>query len=307
LADKCWSRRKILQAVLGGMSLSSALFAHAQQPGRRPRERSLADLERDAGGRLGVSVLDTASGTSLAHRGDERFGLCSTFKLLLAAVILREADRGRLKLDALVDLAQSPMVPHSPVTRASMERGRMSVAALAQATQVESDNLAANLLLGLIGGPAGFTALLRETGDNTTRLDRLEPDLNFVPPGDLRDTTTPEAMAHSVARLLTTNLLAPAARDTLVDWMVMTQTGARRLRAGLPSDWRAGDKTGTGAADGMPDKINDVAIVFPPGRAPLVVAAYYESPVRSNAIRDQDQAVLGEVGRITADWVNRRA
>jgi beta-lactamase class A len=300
------TRRRLLGTAIGGAMLVSGFDAWSAPPNATPRHRTIADLERSAGGRLGVCALDTGSGAQLSHRADERFGLCSTFKLLLAAVILREADQGRVRLDEPMKLPRDVSLPNSPVTDEARANGRdMTVLALAEAAQTQSDNLAANLLLGLVGGPAGFTSRLREAGDTETRLDRLEPELNFVTAGEVRDTTTPAAMARTVARFLTTDHLSEAARVTLVDWMVATKTGQRRMRAGLPADWRAGDKTGTGIADGMPVKLNDVAIAFPPGRAPIVIAAYYESPVRSTTIRDEDQAVLAEVGRIVAAGVAR--
>jgi beta-lactamase class A len=264
--------------------------------------RSLADLERAAGGRLGVTALNTESDETISHRGDERFGFCSTFKLLLAAVVLREVEQGRLKFDTRVHYSAADMVPYAPVTEHHFARGYMTIGALAEAAQVTSDNVAANLLLGVIGGPAGFTALLRAAGDETTRLDRFEPALNFVPPGELQDTTTPMAMSRTTARYLTTNYLSVANRRTLIEWMVATRTGTRRLRAGFPADWRAGDKTGTGVAGGMANKYNDVAIVFPPDRVPLVVTAFYESPVRSTSARADGDAVLAEAGKIVADW-----
>jgi beta-lactamase class A len=264
--------------------------------------QALAQLELSAGGRLGVVALDTGSGQAIGHRGDERFGFCSTFKLLLAAIVLREAEQGRLRLDARVHYSAADMVPYAPVTEQHLARGYMTIGELAEAAQVTSDNVAANLLLGVIGGPAGFTAMIRAAGDETTRLDRLEPALNFVPPGELQDTTTPMAMSLTAGRFLTTDYLSAGSRETLIDWMVATRTGTRRLRAGIPADWRAGDKTGTGMADGMANRYNDVAIIFPPGRAPLVVTAFYESPVRSTSARAEDDAVLAEVGRIVAGW-----
>lgn len=297
----CRSRRALLRAIrdatlLAALPASGALRAEEQA-------HSLAALEAAAGGRLGVAALDTGSGRTLSHRGDERFGMCSTFKLALAAVILRECDRGRLSLEQRVVYGPGDMVPYAPVTSVHLARGWMTVGALAEATQTTSDNVAANLLLGLIGGPEGFTAKLREAGDEVTRLDRLEPAMNRVPEGEIRDTTTPLAYARTVAGFVAGDGLDAASQRRLVDWTVATRTGTRRLRAGLPSDWRAGDKTGTGMAPGMPDKYNDVAIAFPPGRAPLVIAAYYESPRRSEEIRAEDEAVLASAARIVVEWL----
>ena len=126
--------------------------------------------------------------------------------------------------------------------------------------------------------------------------------MNLVPAGDERDTTTPRAMAQTMAKFLTGDLLKPATRDRLIDWMVQTKTGDKRIRAGLPKEWRAGDKTGTAQADSMTDKVNDLAIAFPPGRGALIVTAYYDSDKRTQDTRDEDQALLAEAGRIAAAW-----
>ena len=269
---------------------------------------SLAALEQASGGRLGVQVLDTGTGATFGHRTDERFGMCSTFKLPLAAVVLREVDQGRLRDDQWVPYGPADLLGHAPVTRERVAQGGMTLAALAHAIQTTSDNTAANLLLGLLGGPAGFTARLREGGDTVTRLDRLEPEMNRVVAGDPRDTTTPAAMAATVARQLTGDALSAASRARLVAWMVETRTGLRRVRAGLPPAWQAGDKTGTAMAPGMADKVNDVAIAWPPGRAPIVVAAFHETARSGSAdLRPQDEAVLASVGRLAAGWVTGKA
>lgn len=289
-----FSRRHVL-------ALLAVSAAHAALPGRaRARTASLlAELEARHGGRLGVQVLDGDSPLpGLGHRTDERFALCSTFKLLLAAVVLREAARGRLQLDEPLAFGTADLVAHSPVVGAQLERGRLTVVELAEAAQLTSDNAAANLLLRRLGGPAAFTALLREMGDTETRLDRIEPAMNHVEAADLRDTTTPAAMARTVARLFSADLLDEAAQQRLKGWMIATRTGLRRLRGGFPVDWQAGDKTGTAVIAGQPNRHNDVAVVWRPGRAPLVVAAFYEAPGHFPSMRAEDDAVLAEVGRL---------
>ena len=162
----------------------------------------------------------------------------------------------------------------------------------------------ANVLLRNLGGPHGWTAYCRRHGDAVTRLDRTEPSLNDVRGDDPRDTTTPRAMATLVGTLLGPSGLPPDARATLRQWMMETETGAKRLRAGLPAHWPAGDKTGTGGAAGQAPKVNDVAWIEPPGRAPLVVAAYFDVGVVLDGPRDEDQAVLADVGRLVAAHVD---
>ncbi len=259
----------------------------------------LAALEARAGGRLGVALFDTASPRRWVHRSDERFGLCSTFKLPLAGAVLQALDQGRLRADARLPLRPEDRVQHMPTTEAWLARGWATPTALAQAAQLSSDNLAANVLLRSVGGPEAFTAWLRAQGDAVTRVDRYEPAMNRVAAGDERDTTSPAAFAGLVATLCTGAALKPARRALLVQWMRDTRTGQRRLRAGLPAAWRAGDKTGTGFGPGMPDRINDVAVFWPPGRAPWVLACFYEGPAQSSDwVRPQDEAVLAEVGRL---------
>lgn len=287
------------------MLAATALPAHAADPlDSAALQRELARLEARAGGRLGVALLDSGSGAQAGHRQQERFGLCSTFKLLLAAAVLQRCDQGRLKADQFIAYGEADLIAHAPVTQARLADGGMKLLELAEATQITSDNPAANLLLRQFGGPAGFTAWLREIGDTVTRIDRWEPEMNRVPAGEVRDTSTPAAIATTCARLLTGELLQTASRERLIAWMEATATGRRRLRAGLPAGWRAGDKTGTGFHPSMADKLNDIAIVWPgAGRAPYLIACYYEGPKRSKDwIRPEDEAVLAEVGRLSARW-----
>lgn len=291
------TRRTALLAALapwGGPSFAAAADA-------------LAALEQRAGGRLGVSLLDTGTLRRWAHRGDERFALCSTFKVLLAGAVLHGAEHGRLRLDERLPVKAEDRVPHMPATEAWLARGWATPRELARAAQVTSDNLAANLLLRRLGGPEGLTAWLREQGDAATRIDRYEPAMNRMRPGDASDTTQPTAMADTVARLCTGQVLKPAGRQQLIAWMQATRTGMHRLRAGLPKGWRAGDKTGTGLGEGEPDRINDVAIFWPPGSAPVVVACYYEGPRQNSPHwRPEDEAVLAQVGRLAAAWALQR-
>ncbi|MBL9077948.1 MAG: class A beta-lactamase [Planctomycetes bacterium] len=265
----------------------------------------LAALER--GGRLGVAVLDTGDGSVRGHRLDERFAMCSTFKLALAAMVLDRAAAGGLALEERLRVEPGDLLAHAPVAKAAVDaalaRGaaatELTRAQLAEAAQTTSDNTAANVLLRDVGGPGAFTAWCRAHGDAVTRLDRYEPQMNAVRPGDERDTTTPRAMAQLVARLFGGALAVPA-RQTLRQWMIATGTGAARVRRGLPADWTAGDKTGTGGGEGFTVKCNDVVWVEPPGRAPLVVVVYYDTGRPGEWPSDADEAVLAEVGRLVA-------
>ncbi len=291
------------QLVLGAPLALIALSVTAGCGSRTESRERLANLEKTAGGRLGVCFLDSGAREVHGHRLDERFALCSTFKLPLVALILREVDAGRLDRDEFIPFTEQDMVPWAPVTETKLAAGGMTLLELAEAAQLISDNVAANLLLEQVGGPQGFTSALRKLGDETTRLDRMEPELNFVPPGDIRDTTTPRAMAESVARLVLGDELASDSQTLLERWMRETKTGRKRLRAGLPDQWAVGTKSGTGFGDGTLNRYNDVAVVWPEGEQAFVIAAYYEADGAYEQVRDEDQAVLAEVGRIAKDWI----
>ena len=248
-----------------------------------------ADIEHEAAGRLGVAVLDTGTGRVEGHRLDERFPMCSTFKWLAAALVLRRVDLGQDSLQRRIRFGRDVLVSHSPVVETRLADG-MTLAELCEATVTVSDNAAANLILDTFGGPPAITRFARTLGDTMTRLDRTEPALNEARPGDPRDTTTPRAMATALRAATLGNALSAPGRAQLVQWLVATRTGAERLRRHVPQDWQAGDKTGTGARG----TTNDVAVFWPPKRAPIVVAAYL---TETDAAPERRNAALAEVGR----------
>ena len=257
---------------------------------------SLAQLERKSGGRLGVAVLDTGSGESAGHRIDERFAMCSTFKVLLAAAVLHRVDANvdanRESLDRTLPMP-AQFLFNSPITQ-QHAGGSMTVRDLCAASLTRSDNTAANLLLATIGGPAGITRFARSLGDTVTRLDRVETALNQALPGDPRDTTSPAAMVADWRTLLLGDTLSSASRKQLAAWLIANQTGADRLRAGFPSGWLAGDKTGSNGET----TTNDVAILWPKDQPPVLVAAYLTECAGPEAKRS---AVVSEVGRLVAN------
>ncbi|PIC01205.1 class A beta-lactamase [Caulobacter sp. X] len=233
------------------------------------------ELERASGGRIGVAVLDTHDDRRFAWRGDERFRMCSTIKAPLSAAILRRVDQGRERLDRRVTYGPEVLMGNSPIVEKHVQDG-MTIGQLCEATITLSDNAAANLLFEALGGPAegpaALTRFLRAVGDQTTRSDRPEPELNTGAPDDPRDTTTPAAMVATWKALLLDDALSPASRQQLRAWLIANKTGNRRLRAGLPRGWRVGDKTGNNGKD----ITNDVAIAWPPGREPVIIAAFHD-------------------------------
>ncbi len=259
---------------------------------RSARER-IAAIEKRDGGRLGVAVLDTGTGARVQHRADERFPMCSTFKFLAAAAVLKQAEAGTVRLDQRIPYGPADLLSYAPVTKAHVAEGGMTLAALCAAALNWSDNTAANLLLRVIGGPTSVTRYARSLSDDITRLDRDEPTLNTCTPGDPRDTTSPNAMLRDMQAVLLGQALSPPSRRQIEAWLATDKVAAKRLRAGLPSSWRVGDKTGSGDHG----TANTIAIVRPPDRAPILVTAYYtESPSR----RDIQDAAHAEIGRIIA-------
>ena len=253
----------------------------------------LRALEATVGGRLGVHIIDTANGASVGYRADERFMLLSSFKALAGACVLQQVDAGLERLDRRIVFDRSVLLPWSPVTEKFADGQGMTLGELCAATIATSDNAAANLILDSFAGPAALTAFLRRSGDDITRLDRREPELNQPAADPAFDTTTPRAMVATLHRLLLGDVLSPASRRQLQDWLLACATGGRRLKAGLPADWRIGDKTGSNRSDA-----NDVGIVWPPGRPPLLVAAYLSgSPAEPAAC----EACLAGVGRVLAE------
>ena len=245
----------------------------------------------------GWAMLELGSGRIAAVNADLRLPMCSSFKWLLAACILSRVDRNQEQLDRMLRFGVPDLLDYAPTTRAALTAaGGVSVAmpivALCEAAVTLSDNTAANLLLGTIGGPASLTAWLRATGDGVTRLDRTEPALNRVPVGDARDTTTPIAMLGNLHRILFGMVLATASRDRLLEWMLHCQTGAARLPAGLPAGWRIAHKTGTwtvGPGHDPRDRAasGDVGVLFPPRGQPILIAAYTTGSERSQADIDR--------------------
>ena len=255
---------------------------------------ALARIEQRIGGRLGVALVDGEGRLLLARRADERFAMCSTFKLPLAAMVLT----GRISQRTPLPLTRADILPNSPYSERALASGHPPRAGFAaQAIVEQSDNAAANLLLRALGGPAAFTAWLRRQGDSVTRLDRWEMELNENAPGDVRDTTSPAAMAGLTRRLIFGDVLQELGRNQLRRWTIASTTGLRRIRAGLPVGWTAGDKTGScGTA------WNDVAWFTTPTGGNYTLAVYVDRATAGNAAAE---AAIAEVGRIAAETVAR--
>ena len=274
-----------------GALAASGIVGTARAFDRGLLRKEINRIAAECDGRLGVSIFDAQTLEPFNHNGDDRFPMCSTFKFLAVGAVLKRVDDGKEQLGRTIPVGEGDVVPGSSRVKAPVPGG-MTMADLCEAAMIYSDNTAANLILASLGGPQAIGAFARTLGDTQTRLDRNEPTLNESIPGDPRDTTTPTAMIRSMQTLLIGEILTGASRKQLTQWLIANKTGDTRLRAGLPQGWRIGDKTGTGERGST----NDIAIIWPPDRPPILVTVYFtESP----AAPEQRNATVANVARAT--------
>ena len=274
--------------LVAGLPLLAATPIRAAPDRFAPLRRAIARIERDAGGPIGVALIDTGSGARFEHRAQQRFPLCSTFKLLLAARLLAGADRQEWAMNERLPVRREDMLNNAPFTETRIG-GSASLLELAEAMCVLSDNPAANIALARIGGPPALTRWLRGIGDAVTRLDRVEPEMNNETPGDPRDTTTPAAMLATCHALVTGRILSSSARAQLFAWMQASKTADTMIRAALPPGWREANKTGAGSWRAR----NIVSVITPPRRRPIWVAAYLFAARSELAERNRQFVPLG--------------
>ncbi|MFF0314889.1 class A beta-lactamase [Micromonospora sp. NPDC005252] len=229
------------------------------------RDHEFRQLEERFDARLGVYAIDTGTGRTVQYRDDERFAYSSTYKALAAAEVLDETTD--VELDRVVRYSADDLVTYSPITERHVAEG-MTLRAIADAAVRYSDNTAGNLLLRQLGGPQKFEKELREVGDKVTDPARYETELNEAKPGDRRDTSTARALTQDLRAYAVGDALEPADRDILNGWLRGNTTGGELIRAGAPDGWVVGDKTGAGGYGTR----NDIAVIWPPDRAPIVLA-----------------------------------
>lgn len=284
-------RRSLLTTPVLGALVATSTRAFAAPMRAESPTAQIAALEKQYGGRLGVAILDTHTHRQVLYRADERFMMCSTFKLLLVGAILARVDRGEEQLTRRIIITRPELVSYAPVTSLHLGAPGMTIAALCNAAITVSDGVAANCLLKAVGGPAALTAYLRHLGDPVTRSDRYEPEMNRPTPDHVQDTTTPLAMVNDLQKLVLGTALSPHSRALLTSWLYGCTTGLDLIRAGIPSGWRVADKTGHGNG-----ATNDVAIVWPPRRSPILISVYYKSTTTSDDVRPSD--MFAAIGRL---------
>jgi len=281
---------------LAGCSGSPDTNAHSaatvvQEAAEVDADQQLGQLEKEYDARLGIYAIDTGTGRTVSYRPDERFAYTSTFKPLAAGALLLKKPLD--ELDKVITFKKEDLVTYSPVTEKHVEKG-MTLREISDAAIRYSDNTAGNLLLKELGGPGGLEKVLQEIGDPITKPERYETDLNEAVPGDIRDTSTPKALATTLKAFAVDGVLPAEKQEVLVDWLKRNTTGDELIRAAVPEGWAVGDKTGAGSYGTR----NDIAIIWPPNQAPIVMAVLSS---RTEQDASYDNALIAKAAKVVLD------
>lgn len=245
-------------------------------------------LESQFDARLGVYAIDTETKKTIIYRADERFSFASTYKALAAGAILEQNEID--DLNRIISYKKTDLVTYSPITEKHIDTG-MSLREIADAAIRYSDNTAGNLLFNELGGPKGFESVLRKIGDTVTQSENFEPDLNFRTPDESRDTSTPKALAKNLQAFILGDVLSSEKQAILKDWLIGNTTGDTLIRAAIPKNWSVGDKSGAGGYGTR----NDIAIIWPPDRQPIVMAILSDRTMKDATY---DDALIAEATKI---------
>jgi beta-lactamase class A len=290
-------RRRSLLLAMVALPFSIKSFAVRRDTPLSKIQTALAKLETDSGVRLGLSFINSFNNTQVHYRSDERFPLCGTYKVVLVAAVFKRSMKDDGLLQQRLHYHQNDLVSYSPITEKYTDQG-MTIYELCVAAIQYSDNGAANLLLKVIGGPTALTAFTRAIGDKSFRLDRREPELNSAVPHDLQDTTTPMAMANTLKAITLGNVLSKPLRERFQQLLIGNTTGMKSIRAGIPFGWTVGDKTGSGAYG----TTNDIAVIWPSNKAPLILTVYVthndeQAPARQDIIASATRIIINSLNK----------
>ncbi|MGF7015122.1 class A beta-lactamase [Ornithinibacillus bavariensis] len=260
---------------------------------RESIDEKFAELENEFNARIGVYAIDTGTNQTIEYRPEERFAFASTYKALAAAILLQQNSLE--ELEEVISFTEDDLVPYSPITEKHVDTG-MTLLELSEAAVRSSDNTAGNLLYEGLGGPKGFEQALRQIGDNITHADRFEPDLNAFTPGDNRDTSTPKAFATNLQAFTLGDVLSDEKRELFIDWLKGNATGDTLIRAGSPEEWVVGDKSGAGSYGTR----NDIAIVWPPNREPIVIVIMSNHDTEN---AEYDDKLIAQAAKVTLSFL----
>ena len=273
--------------------LSYIFFVSASVAQDEDLIETITQIEAQLNARIGVAAYSVGSDLRWQYHADDRFPMSSTFKTLACAALLHRVDSNQENLERVVKIETKDIVSYSPITETRLADAGMTLAELCEATITVSDNTASNLVLGAIGGPEGLTRFMRSIGDEVTRLDRMETQLNEGVPGDLRDTTTPNAMANAMENLVLGDVLSASSRAQLEAWLRGDTVADALFRAGIPASWEIGDKTGAGGYGSR----SIAAIMWPPSGNPIVATVYI---TETEALFDDRNSAIAQIGAAIA-------
>ena len=279
----------MIMRLLNTFVLSCVFISNSALAGSDGLIKVVAEIEEKLSARIGMAVYDQETGKSWEYHANDRFPLSSTFKTIACAALLKKVEQGEENLGRRIVFAKEDLVTYSPITENHTAPKDMSLEDLCHATMTMSDNTAANLVLNSLGGPVAVTEFIRSVGDKTTRLDRIETELNEATPGDLRDTTTPKMMASAITKLILGDALSPASRSQLKEWMIANKVADSLIRASVPEDWVVADRTGAGGYGSR----SITAVMWPPHRKPIIAIIYITET--KAAFKDRN-AAIAEIG-----------
>jgi len=251
--------------------------------------QKIVEIEENLNGRVGVSIYDSAEKTQWHYNGNSRFPLMSTFKVLACAKLLADVEKGVQSLDSSTIITKGSLIVWSPITQKLIGK-QITLKQGCSATMITSDNTAANIVLSGIEGPKGLTKFMRSIGDDVTRLDRIEPELNEAIAGDKRDTSTPNAMVNSLNTLLFGDVLSQRSKNQLMQWMIDNEITGSLFRSVLPVTWSIADRSGAGGNGSR----GIVAVVWSKNISPIIISVYLTQTDAPFAIRNKAIASIGE-------------
>lgn len=254
-----------------------------------PVTKKIEKIEKKLGATIGVSVYERDTKNTWSYKGNEHFPLMSTFKTFACAALLSDVDAGKVKLGKPVEIKQDMLVTYSPVTEKYVGK-EFTLRDACVAAMTMSDNTAANIVLDNIGGPKGLTRFMLRIGDNHTRLDRMEPTLNEAVPGDMRDTTTPDAITLSLNKILFEDVLTEHSKKQLKQWMMDNKVSDGLVRSVLPEGWKIADRSGAGGFGSR----GITAVIWSETRPPVILSIYLS---QTDASFDSRNQAIAEIGK----------
>jgi beta-lactamase class A len=294
-----------LVCVAGARTSTHAQSSRACTP-EQLRER-MEEIAKETGGPVGAAAVIIEGGRVASFNGERRFPMQSVYKLPIGMAVLRAVDEGRLRLVQKVNVRREDLVPerlHSPLRDNNPQGGDFTLRELIRLMISESDGTASDVLLNLAGGPEKVKAYLRRLGVEGVSVETTE---RAMAQGDeqvqYRNSATPESMLVLLRALQEGRGLSRASRNLLLDFMLKSTPGPRRLKGMLPAGTPVAHKTGTSnTIEGVTRATNDVGIITLPDGRHMAVAVFVSD---TKADADVREGVIARIARAAWDcWAS---